>query len=107
AADGAFTLTLAAGRWELRVSAIGHRPLRRVITVPADTLLGRLDLEPLAAELEQLVVTGTMRETSLADSPVKVELVMARALRRNLTNNLMESVRTLPGLQEQVDCGVC
>lgn len=105
--DGSFTLTLTAGRWELRVSAIGHRPARRVITISADTALGTLDLEPSAAELEQLVVTGTMQETTLADSPVKVELVMARALRRNLTNNLMESVRTLPGLQEQVDCGVC
>jgi outer membrane receptor for ferrienterochelin and colicins len=106
-AGGGFTLALGTGRWELRVTAIGHRPVRRTITVPADSLLGTLDLEPLAAELEQLVVTGTMQETSLADSPVKVELVMARALRRNLTNNLMESVRTLPGLQEQVDCGVC
>ncbi len=105
--DGTFTLTLATGRWNLRITAIGHRPFRRTITVPADTLLGTLDLEPLAAELEQIVVTGTMQETTLADSPVKVELVMARALRRNLTNNLMESVRTLPGLQEQVDCGVC
>jgi outer membrane receptor for ferrienterochelin and colicins len=107
AADGAFALMLAGGRWELRITAIGHRPVRRTITIPADSLLGTLDLEPLAAELDQIVVTGTMRETTLADSPVKVELVMARALRRNLTNNLMESVRTLPGLQEQVDCGVC
>lgn len=105
--DGAFTLKLDPGRWELRVTAIGHRPLRRTLTLPADTMLGAFDLEPLAAELDQIVVTGTMQETTLADSPVKVELVMARALRRNLTNNLMESVRTLPGLQEQVDCGVC
>jgi outer membrane receptor for ferrienterochelin and colicins len=107
AVDGAFVLMLAEGRWELRVTAIGHRPVRHTITVPEDVMVGTLDLEPLAAELEQIVVTGTMQETTLADSPVKVELVLARALRRNLTNNLMESVRTLPGLQEQVDCGVC
>lgn len=106
-ADGTFVVRLMAGSWQLRLSAIGHQPLRRSIVVPADTLLGTLDLQPLATELAQLVVTGTMRETTLADSPVKVELVMARALRRNLTNSLMESVRTLPGLQEQVDCGVC
>lgn len=104
---GHFRLPLPAGRWTLRVAAIGYAQRTMALAVAGDTTLAPVVLVARPVELEQLVVTGTLAEVSLADAPVKVEVVQARVLRRNLTSNLMESVRTLPGLQEQVDCGVC
>ncbi len=104
---GRWSLRLASGAWQLRFAAIGHTPERRAVEIRTDTTLQPVTLRGRPAEMDQLVVTGTMAEATVADVPVKVEVILARTLQRNLTNNLMESVRTLPGLQEQVDCGVC
>lgn len=106
--DGRFTVTgLAPGSHSLRLSAIGYQPRTVTVVMPRDSLIGDLAIERSAAALGEMVVTGTLAEVRLEDSPVKVEVVSRRALERNLTTNLMESVRMIPGLREQVDCGVC
>ena len=64
-----------------------------------------LELDPVA--LEALTVTGTMKSTTVAQSPVKVTVVPSAVLQRNATNNLVEAVQFVNGLYNQVDCGVC
>ncbi|HRP08601.1 MAG TPA: carboxypeptidase regulatory-like domain-containing protein, partial [Gemmatimonadales bacterium] len=108
AADGRFGfVALAPGTHRLRIRSIGYSPVNREITLPADSVLGDIELEPFDVSLGDLVVTGTLAEVRVEQSPVKVELVTRRSLERNLTTTLMESVRAIPGLREQVDCGVC
>lgn len=107
-ADGRFALRgVQPGAHRLRITAIGFAPRELAVELPRDTVLGDVVLRASPVEVSDLVVTGTLAEVRLADSPVKVEVVARTALQRNLTTNLMESVRTLPGLREQVDCGVC
>ncbi|MCA9763147.1 MAG: TonB-dependent receptor [Gemmatimonadetes bacterium] len=107
-AGGRFRLpAIRPGTRTVEVRALGHAPLQREVTLSRDIDLGELALVPLAVEVGDLVVTGTLAEVRLEDSPVKVEVVSRTALERNLTTNLMESIRSLPGLREQVDCGVC
>ncbi len=90
----------------LVVRAIGHAPNRRTIGLPhTDTLL--VTLTPSASTLNTVVTTATMQERYLSDSPVKVELVTPAFLQRNVSANLMDNVSFLPGLMQQVDCGVC
>jgi outer membrane receptor for ferrienterochelin and colicins len=77
------------------------------------SLLATLFLVPALASAQvkdsvpDLVVTGTMSEVRLADAPVKVEVISRAALERNLATTLMAAIGMLPGLREQVDCGVC
>ena len=108
--------TDSAGRFRLQVGArqtvslltraIGHTPDRRVVALPAsDTLL--ITLTPSASILNTVVTTATMQERYLSDSPVKVELVTPAFLQRNVSANLMDNISFLPGLVQQVDCGVC
>ena len=108
--------TDSAGRFRIQVGArqsvslltraIGHTPDRRVVALPAsDTLL--ITLTPSASILNTVVTTATMQERYLSDSPVKVELVTPAFLQRNVSANLMDNISFLPGLVQQVDCGVC
>ncbi|MCC7053948.1 MAG: TonB-dependent receptor [Gemmatimonadaceae bacterium] len=107
---GIFRLRIAdrAGHVTVRVRALGHTPASRTLSLPigaADTLA--VDLAATASLLGTVVTTATMQERYLGDSPVKVELVTPAFLQRNVSANLMDNVSFLPGLSQQVDCGVC
>ncbi len=104
---GLFRVRVApAGTASLLVRAIGHSPVRLTAALPMmDTL--RITLTRSASTLNTVVTTGTMQERYLSDSPVKVELVTSAFLQRNVTANLMDNISFLPGLMQQVDCGVC
>ena len=108
-AGGFRLVTTAAGAVELRTRAIGHAPDVRTVSLAErarpDSVL--IALRPSASVLNTVVTTATMQDRYLADSPVKVELVTPAFLQRNVTNNLMDNISFLPGLQQQVDCGVC
>src|SRR5690554_6482613 len=107
-ADGRYSLSLPAGRYEIEFSAVGFRPTRRTV------LLDDGDAVRLDAELDEqvllqneVVVTGTLREAFVADSPVKVEVVPRAVLDRSNTSNVMEAMNYVSGLQVQVECGIC
>lgn len=107
--DGKFTISrIPAGAYTLAVSAVGYKKLEQTVTVQeGKTLELKLQLEKTILNLDQVVVTGTMTETSVTDSPVKVEVVSPKLFRMNPTNNLTEALQTVNGLYNQVDCAVC
>ncbi len=107
--SGRYRLALpSGGTVRLLVRAIGHTPVSRIVSL-ADSGTATLDfvLLPSASMLNTVVTTATMQERYLSDSPVKVELVTPAFLQRNVSNNVMDNVSFLPGLTQQVDCGVC
>lgn len=108
-ADGLFRVTLpSAGRYTLTVRALGFTPSKREVTaLPAGTTTVNVALVSSASTLSSVVTTGTMRETFVSESPVKVEVVSTEFLTRNVSNNVMDNISFLPGLNQQVDCGVC
>ena len=104
---GRFRLRAAdGGSLVLLVRAIGHTPARRTLARPfPDTL--HVALTPSASTLNTVVTTATIQERYLSESPVKVELVTPAFLQRNVSATLMDNISFLPGLMQQVDCGVC
>ncbi|WP_372636239.1 TonB-dependent receptor plug domain-containing protein [Fodinibius sp.] len=109
-ADGRFLLsTIDPGAYQLVVSAVGFARHQEKITVEKDipqTLTIRL--KPKVEELEQVVVTGTMRETYVKESPVKVSVINARRLQQGKTSsNIMDLIGSVNGLSTQLNCGVC
>ncbi len=107
-AEGRFLLRLPAGDWELRVEALGFAPVtQRVQVGPEGATSVVIELVPKALELDPIVITGTMRETRVSDSPVKVDVVTQAFLQRNVSDNLTQSISHVNGLYNQVDCGVC
>ena len=97
-----------AGTHTLVVRAIGHTPATRQVTVrPGVGIVVDLELRPSAGTLAAVVTTGTLKETYVEDSPVKVAVLTPRFLERNVTANLMDNLPFVNGLAQQVDCGVC
>ena len=108
-ADGAYRIALpAAGSYTLSVSAVGFGSAAREVTVAAgQTVRADVALEVTSYASDAVVVTGTMTEIGVRDSPVKVDVVPARFLETTPSVNLMDSVERVNGLYQQVDCGVC
>ncbi len=93
----------------LLVSAVGHRPLERRVRVRAgeETALGDLRMERTAADLDEVVITGTMREMARSESPVAIEVVTPKLFRRNPGPALFDAVGMVNGVRAQINCSVC
>lgn len=107
--EGEFSLQdIPPGEYVLSVSAVGFRPLKKNITVEQGReIFIELNLVISVTELEQVVVTGTLKETSIKESPVKVSWISNEALSKSGSDNLMDAIKYINGLYKQVDCAVC
>lgn len=107
--NGVFTINdIPVGNHILKVEGTGFRSLSKEIIIYPDSVTHvsfHLDME--IQELEQIVITGTMKETYIKDSPVKIEVINKEFLQKNPVNNVMEALQTVNGVQEQINCGVC
>ncbi len=103
-----FLAELEPGSHVLLVTAMGFEAVEHTFHVrPGERTPVSVDLAASAITLNPIVVTGTMKETFVSESPVKVDVVNVEFLKRNTTNNLMESLESVNGLYVQVDCAVC
>ncbi|MBC7842793.1 MAG: TonB-dependent receptor [Gemmatimonadaceae bacterium] len=99
---------VAEGIATLRFRAIGHTPVvRRLDAGRRDTLSLNVELTASASVLNTVVTTATAQERYVSDAAVKVDVITPAFLQRNVSNNLMDNVSFLNGLNQQVDCGVC
>ena len=83
-ADGFFEINdIKEGRYEFVFSAIGFKKLKKNILIQAGKNWVDVILEPSSYDIEQVVVTGTMKETFLSASPVKVDVVTQKFLEKD------------------------
>lgn len=60
-----------------------------------------------AAGLDEVVVTGTMKAISRAESPIPVEVFTPKFFRKNPTPSLFDAVGMINGVRPQLNCNVC
>ena len=98
---------LSFGDYDFRISSMGFSDLEIMVKHenPSDTLL--IDLSQNDIQLNEVVVSGTMRETMISKSPVKIEVLNANFFKSNPVNSVIEALETVNGVQEQMNCGVC
>ena len=107
-ADGFFEINdIKEGSYEFVFSAIGFKKLKKNISIQTGKNTIDVFLEPSSYDIEQVVVTGTMKETFLSASPVKVDVVTQKFLKKIANANVMEVIENVNGVQKQINCGVC
>ena len=106
---GRFILsTKTRGQATLLISAVGY--VSREVPIPAgqQVALGNLSMKEDVLGLDEVVVTGTLKPTSISKSPVKIDIITAEFLQKAITpTNLVEGIAMINGVQEVVACGVC
>jgi outer membrane receptor for ferrienterochelin and colicins len=58
-------------------------------------------------DLDEIVVSGTMKEISRSESPIPVEILTPKLFQKNPTPSLFEAVGMINGVQPQLNCNVC
>ena len=97
---------LPAGTYEVEASFAGFFSQKKKVSLKAGETAS-LEFRLASQTLEEVVVTGAMREVRRSESPVPVEVVSARLFLRNPTPNFFESVGMLSGVQPVMNCNVC
>lgn len=97
-----------AGTYVLKVSSIGYAPFSvKVIVEEGMEVVMNIPLSKMDLELDEVVVTGTMKETTISESPVKIEILTSKFFQNNTCHTVMEALDMVNGVEEQVNCGVC
>jgi len=58
-------------------------------------------------DLDEVVVSGTMKEVSKLESPVPVEVYTAKFFRANPTPSIFDALQNVNGVRPQLNCNVC
>lgn len=76
------------------------------LSVGQDTAI-RISMIPAGMELNQAVITGTMRESRKSESPVAIDVYSAKFFRSNPVASIFESMQLIQGVRPQLNCNIC
>ncbi|HAI77437.1 MAG TPA: TonB-dependent receptor [Microscillaceae bacterium] len=108
--EGYYRFTeIPEGVYTLQISGIGYQDTEKPVRVLAGNTLqiAPFSLEEITEELQEVVVSGSLREESRADSPIPIEIYGRRFFQRNPTACFFESLSLVNGLVPQYNCNVC
>lgn len=57
--------------------------------------------------VEEVVITGTLKEISKDDSPVNIDIITPKLFQKTATPNLFEATSLVNGVKPQINCNVC
>ncbi|WP_394347952.1 TonB-dependent receptor domain-containing protein [Maribacter algarum] len=107
--DGKYSLkNIPEGKYKLRVKVLGYRDFSKTISVGSNERL-TIPIQMIAAseQLEEMVVSGTLKAVSRSESPVPVEVYSPTFLKKNPTASIFEALQNVNGVRPQINCNVC
>lgn len=106
---GKFNLKeIPAGVYTLQASALGFvKYEQKVVVKTSETTTVRIVLQQNDSKLNEVVVTGTLRDTYQLKSPVPVEIYTSKYFQKNPTPAIFDALAIINGIKSQVNCNVC
>ncbi len=98
---------IASPKIRMHISAIGFEHQSKEVKIAVNHLLDTIILKPVINQLQDIVVSGTMRAVSKMESPIPVEVYTPALFKKNPTPNIFESLTMVNGVQPQLNCNVC
>ena len=99
---------VSAGTWTVVASSVGFVPLEQ----PVEMLVGGVteldfELEARPEAIEEVVISGTMKEVSKLASPVPVEVYSPAYFKANPTSSMYDALECVNGIRPQMNCSIC
>jgi outer membrane receptor for ferrienterochelin and colicins len=97
---------IKSGSYKLLVVAAGFRRKEIKVNVQNDQVID-ISLSGEDKGLEEVVVTGTLKEINKDDSPINVDIITSKLFQKTSTPNLFEATSLVNGVKPQINCNVC
>ena len=102
--EGIFSIDAINGQNKLVISYVGYTP--RVVNVDGNNKdLGTIVLENNS--LDEVVISGTLRQVSKLKSAIQVELYTSDFFRATPKASFFEAIEGINGIRPQLNCNVC
>lgn len=96
------------GAWQIEVSHLGYKTYKTNITVDRNEIMQDVALmQAVDNSLNEVVVSGTMKEMSRLESPVPVEVYTARFFKSNPVPSFFDALQNVNGVRPQLNCNIC
>ena len=106
-AEGFFVLTLPPGSAKLKASYSGYRPYIHTIDVPKTKAYVLPQIILLPDELDEVVVSSSIKKISRLDSPIPIEVFRPNYFKANPGAGVFQALQQVNGIRPQINCGVC
>ncbi len=105
---GQYNINTTLGNYKMRVTGVGFISMEKNIAVKnTDTIILNFNLTNIESSLNEVVVTGTLKEVRKLESPVAVEVYKPAYFKKNPTANIYEALQNVNGVRPQLNCNVC
>jgi outer membrane receptor for ferrienterochelin and colicins len=105
---GRYTLTaIPDGTYTLRISYVSRPSITEKNITIVQNLVKDFVMKTGENALDEVVVTGTMKEVSKLDSPVPVDIITAKFIYKNPVSSIFEGLSYVNGVRPQLNCNVC
>ena len=104
---GKFELLLNEGIYSLKVQSFDSKPLILSFNTKNYHQPLEINLEKNERLMEEVVVSGQLREISKLKSTVPVEIYNESFFKRNPTASIFEALQTINGVRPQLNCNIC
>lgn len=106
--EGFFKLeNIPYGKHTLIAGLVGYTKFKRVIHVNQSELTLNITLSEANNALDEVVISGSMKEVSKLESPVAIEVYAPSFFQANPTPSIFESMQNINGVRPQLNCNVC
>src|SRR5699024_3261620 len=98
--DGNYELrNIKPGNYLIEINADGYKSISEEIEITEDQTLN-FQLKSSVTELNEVIMTGVTRSTQRKRSPIIIKSVDNNFLKQNTSSNLIEGLKTIPGISE-------
>ena len=96
------------GIYRVVISYLGYDAIQRRVTFTAgDHISLDFTLTEASNTMDEVVVTGTLKEVNRLESPVPVEVYNPVFFKKNPTPSIYEALQNVNGVRPQLNCQVC
>lgn len=96
------------GTYKIHVTSAGFKPItQKILVLENESLNLDFELEEDQNELNEVVVSGTLKAVKRLESAVPVEVYSPTFFKKNPTPSIYDALQNINGVRPQLNCGVC